>query len=196
MRAISHIAGAALLICSLVVLTGCRGVFPPAFTAISKISLQPADPSHEGRYVIAQGENDNWSLRQRTERPDCAWFTLYDLDKDDVGNRIVALKTCHNRFVTVPRGDTTRPDTRWETRRSRMAWQELRPGDCALFILEPQNDRTVAFKTCGGRYLTAGAGAAADGAEPNGWEPPVEWALIVENPIVQDWEKFKLLSPP
>ena len=188
MRAISHIAGAALLICSLVVLTGCRGVFPPAFTTVSKISLQPVDPSHEGRYVIAQGENDNWSLRQRTERPDCAWFTLYDLDKDDVGNRIVALKTCHNRFVTVPRGDTTRPDTRWETRRDRMAWQENMPGDCARFTLESQGNDNYAFKTCGGRYLTAGIAGS-------GWAPPVDWAVIVENPIVQEWETFKVLPP-
>lgn len=176
-----------LLICSLILLTGCHPIFPPAFTRTSKITLQSTEPGHEGRYVVARGEEDNWALRQRTERSDCAWFTLYDLG-NDAGSRIVALKTCHNRYVTVPRGDTTRPDRRPETRRDRMAWQELRPGDCAQFTLEVQSDGTAAFKTCGGRYLTAGDAGT-------GWGTPVEWAIIVENPIVEGWEIFKLWPP-
>ena len=188
MRTITHIASAVLLICSLVVLTGCHSIFPPAFTRTSKITLQSAEPGHEGRYVIAQSEDDNWALRQRTERSDCAWFTLYDLGKDDAGNSIVALKTCNDLFVTVPRGDTTRPDRRPETRRDRMAWQEHMPGDCARFTLESQGKDMYAFKTCGGRYLTAGIAG-------DEWAPPVDWALIVENPIVEEWEIFKLWPP-
>jgi hypothetical protein len=174
---------------SLTMLIGCHPIFPPALTTTSRISLQSADPNHEGRYVVAQGKDDNWSLTQRPEPSDCAWFTLYDLGKDALGNRKIALKTCHDRFVTVPRGDPTRPDKRLDTRRERMAWQESRPGDCALFTLEDQGDGTVAFKTCGGRYLTAGD------AGP-GWEPPLEWGIIVENPVVEGWEKYKLSPAP
>jgi hypothetical protein len=70
-----------------------------------------------------------------------------------------------------------------------MAWQELRPGDCAQFTLEPLGEGTFAFQTCGGRYLTAGDAGS-------GWEPPLEWAIVVENPIVEGWEKFKLSPPP
>ena len=189
MRAKTRIASVILLICSLVLLTGCRQVFPPAFTKTRRITIQSTEPHHEGRYVVAQNADDNWVLRQRSERSDCAWFTLYELDRDDADNLIVALETCHKRFVTVPRGDTTRPDTRSETRRDRMAWQEKSPGDCAKFTLEAQSDGSYAFRTCGGRYLTAGNASG-------GWETPVDWAVIVENPIVQEWEKFKLpLSP-
>ena len=105
-----------------------------------------------------------------------------------MGNRIVALKTCNNRYVTVPRGDITRPDRRPETRRDRMAWQEHKPGDCAQFTLESQGEGSYAFRTCGGRYLTAGNAG-------DGWETPVDWAIIVENPIVEGWENFKLWPP-
>lgn len=189
MRARTYIAIALLLIWGLAVLTACRSVFPPPFTATTKISLQSADPGHEGRYVFAQDKNEDWLLTQRTGRDDCAWFTLLDLGKDEEDNRIVALKTCHNRFVTVPRGDTERPDKRQETRRDRMAWQELRPGDCARFTLEQQSDGTVAFRTCGHRYLTAGD----DGV---GWASPLEWAIVVENPMVEAWEKFNMLPQP
>jgi hypothetical protein len=51
-----------------------------------------------------------------------------------------------------------------------------------------QGDGTFAFKTCGGRYFTAGDAG-------RGWGPPVEWAIVVENDTVEDWEKFTIVEP-
>jgi hypothetical protein len=118
---------------------------------------------------------------------------MIDLGKDEEGNRAIALKTCWNRFVTAPRIDAVEVEPQWfetaDARLYRMVWQESRPGDCAQFTLVEQSDNTVAFKTCGGRYLTAGDAGV-------GWEGPLNWAIIVENPIAEDWEKFILQELP
>lgn len=169
------------------VLTGCLSVFPPAFPPPSDVTIQT---THQNWYIIAQDQDDNWSLRQRATFDECGRFTMYELPRDEVdGNRTIALKTCHNRYVTVPRGDLTRPNQPPETRRDRMAWQETRAGDCAQFTLVEQGDGTVAFKTCGGGYLTAGDAGV-------GWEDPLKWAIVVENATVDDWERFTLKELP
>ena len=186
MSTIANMAKALVPMLGFMVLTGCHSIFPPALTPTSNMVIQTA---HKDWYVIAQDQNDNWSLRQRAVLDECGRFTVYDIDKDGQGNRTIALKTCHNRFVTVPRGDVTRTNQPVETRRDRMAWQEERPGDCAQFTLVEQGDGTVAFRTCGGKYLTAGNAG-------EGWGPPVEWAIVVENDKAEAWEKLKLSPPP
>jgi hypothetical protein len=118
---------------------------------------------------------------------------MIDLGKDEEGNRTIVLKTCWNRFVTAPRIDAAEPEPKWfdtaDARLYRMVWQESRPGDCAQFTLVELSENTVALKTCGGRYLTAGDAGV-------GWEGPLNWAIIVENPIVENWEKFTLKELP
>lgn len=162
----------------LILLAGCRPIVPAAFTRTSRVYLQTA---HDGRYVIANGAEDSWALRQSATLDNRGWYTLYDLGADKQGKRRVFLKTWTNRFVTAP--------LRGSTRQDRMVWQELRPGDCAEFTLEEQSDGKAAFKTCAGKYLTAGN----DGA---GWEPPLAWAIVGETSEQNDWERFSIGSFP
>jgi hypothetical protein len=162
------------LLAALIALAGCRPIFPPASAPASRVNLRSA---HEARYVVAEGAQDGWALRQSPELDERGWFTLYDLGRDPQGNRRVALKTWTGRFVTAPMTGSARQD--------RMLWQELRPGDCAEFTVLEQPDGKVALKTCAGKYLTAGD----DGA---GWEPPLAWALVGETSELKEWERFTL----
>ncbi len=173
MRALNRFARWILLIVAVVALAGCHRLAIPAGTPSARIALK----SYHGRYVIAQGEEQGWSLRQSVElgQDDCGWLTRYDLGQDSLGNARIALETCHGRFVTAPRKGTTRLD--------REVWQESGLGDCGTFTLERQGDR-FALKTCAGKYLTAGDA---------GWEPPLQWGIIVEADKVQDWEGFEIL---
>jgi hypothetical protein len=174
-RAAAHL----LLMVAVGVLAGCHAIEPAAFTSVSKIRLETA----HGRHVVADGKQQDWSLRQSegSAADPCQWFTQYDLGQDSRGNHSIALQTCYGRFVTAPLRGTSRLD--------RQAWQESALGDCGQFTREPQSDGRFAIKTCGGKYLTAGD------AGP-GWEPPLQWAVIVENPGVEAWEKFKIEPQP
>ncbi len=178
MSAASRRVATVLLLLSLGLLAGCHPVFPPAFATTSKVALQSA---HDGRYVVATGQEDGWSLRQSPTLDDRGWYSLYDLGKDELGNRRVLLKTWANRFVTAPMKGSSRQD--------RMVWQELRPGDCAEFTLETLSDGRVALKTCAGKYLTAGD----DG---KGWELPLAWAIVGETGELLEWEKFTIKTQP
>lgn len=51
--------------------------------------------SVHGQYVTAMGEDDAWTLGQKTEPGPCGWFTLHHL-----ANGKVALVACHDRYVT------------------------------------------------------------------------------------------------
>jgi len=170
-RTIARITSSSLLIICLVVLTGCHRFLVPANAPSSKIALTTA----HGRYVIAQGKDKGWSLSQSDDREpgQCGWFTLYDLGEDELKNHRVALKTCWDRFITAPRRGTSRLD--------REAWQESGLGDCGQFTLERHGD-AFALKTCAGKYLTAG---------DDGREWPMPWAIVVENPKVDEWEMFR-----
>ncbi len=172
MRTVTFIARWMLLIVAVVVLAGCHCLVIPAGTPSAKVALK----SYHGRYVIAQGEEQDWSLRQSVElgQDDCGWFTRYDLGQDGLGNARIALETCHGRFVTAPRRGATRLD--------REVWQESGLGDCGQFTLERQGDR-FALKTCAGTYLTAGDA---------GWEPPLQWGVVAETDKLLDWEKFMI----
>jgi hypothetical protein len=163
-----------LLIVAVVVLAGCHRLAIPAGTPSARVALK----SYHGRYVIAQGEEQGWSLRQVVEpgQDDCHWFTSHHLGQDGVGNAQVALETCYGRFVTAPRRGATRFD--------REVWQESGLGDCGKFTLEGQGDG-FALKTCAGTYLTAGDA---------GWEAPLQWGVVAETDKVQDWELFQLIE--
>jgi hypothetical protein len=168
MKTAARIARSAALLIGLLSLAGCHALRVPANAPSSVIALR----SFHGRYVTALKETDGWSLRQSDEAEpgDCAWFTRYDL-----ADGKIALETCHGRFVTAPRRGTQRED--WEV------WQESGLGDCAQFVVERHGDG-LAFKTCAGRYITAGDG---------GWPAPLQWSLVAETDRVQDWEIFTVL---
>ncbi len=166
----------AMLLLSVVATAGCHQLLVPA-TRTDKIALK----SYHGRYVTALDEGGDWLLRQEPGLSDCAWFTRHNLGSDGEGHAVVALETCHGRFVTAP--------IRGSTRLDRQVWQESAPGDCGQFTLEPQGDGRFAIRTCAGKYLTAGDAGA-------GWESPLQWAVIVENPRVEDWEKFTIVLHP
>ena len=179
MSAVTRIANVLLLISGLIVLSGCRRVDPPFLTSISTVTMV----SDHGRYITAQGHKQGFSLWQNTEpgQDNCHLFTLYDLGTNKLKRRIVALKTCHGGFVTVPSSGSTRGD--W------LVWQDPVLHDCAQFALEPQGNDKYAFMTCAGRYLTAGD------AGP-GWEGSLQWAIVGETFEVNDWEKFTLKPQP
>ena len=177
MTATRRRAALAVLIAGLVLLAGCRAIVPPAFTPASRVFLHSA----HGRYVIAEGAEDGWALRQSAGLDGRGWFTLYDLGYDNLGRRVVGLKAWTGRFVTAPMSGSTRQD--------RMLWQEAQPGDCARFSLESLAGGKIALRTCAGRYLTAGN----DGP---GWEPPLTWAIVGETTELKDWEQFTLGPRP
>jgi len=175
MRTVARLARWGLLILSVAVLSGCHRLAIPADTPSSTIALK----TYHARFLIAQGEEQGWSLRQEVElgRDGCGLFARYDLGQDALGNERIALETCYGRFVTAPRRGTTRLD--------REVWQDSGLGDCAKFTLEPHGNG-FALKTCSGRYLTAGDAGA-------GWEPPLQWAIVMEADKVLEWEIFELV---
>jgi len=174
MRTVISLARWTLLIVSVIALAGCHRLAAPANVPSSQVALK----THHARYVVAQGAEQDWSLRQSVDlgQDGCGLFTRYDLGYDALGRERIALESCYGRFVTSPRRGTTRLD--------RQVWQESAPGDCATFSLEPC-DNGFALITCSGRYLTAGDAGS-------GWEPPLQWAVIMEADRVLEWEIFEI----
>ena len=163
------------LIIGLVLLAGCHRFVVPANSPTTKITLKTA----HGRWVVAQGEDQDWALWQSDE-PDpgeCGWFIRHELGRDEFGQARIALETCYGRFVTVPRRGTSRLDLE--------VWQDSGLGDCAYLTVEPHENRDAAFRTCTGKYLTAGDA---------GPEWPTPWAIVVEADQVRAWEIFKIMS--
>jgi hypothetical protein len=117
-------------------------------------------------------EDDNWALRQETELSECGRFTQHHL-----ANGKIALETCHGRYITAPRTGTERQD--W------MLGQESKLGPCGQFDLYELGSDRVAFKTCAKKFFTAGDG---------GWPPPLQWSVVAETDILQDWEIFTVLQ--
>jgi hypothetical protein len=128
--------------------------------------------SFHGRYVTAMGEDDDWSLRQETELSECGRFIQRHL-----ANGKIALETCYGRYVTAPITGIERPD--W------MLGQESELGKCEQFDLYDLGSDRVAFKTCAENFFTAGDG---------GWPPPLQWSVVAETDILQDWEIFTVLQ--
>jgi hypothetical protein len=141
-------------------------------TATPLPPIEVAFKSFHGRYVTAMEEDDNWALRQETELRDCGWFTLHHL-----ANGKIALETCYDRYVTAPQNGTTRRD--W------MLGQESELGNCGQFDLYDLGSDRVAFKTCAKNFFTAGDG---------NWPPPLQWSVVAETDILQDWEIFTVLQ--
>jgi hypothetical protein len=133
--------------------------------------------SFHGRYVTAAGAGDGWLLRQKPGLSPCGWFTLHYLDDGKV-----ALMTCRGRYVTAPKTGDTRAD--W------LLWQASELGDCGQFVLYDLGGDGVAFETCAERLFTAGDG---------NWEPGLEWSIVAETDVLDDWECFTVLqayTPP
>ena len=144
-----------------------------AATPSPKVALQ----SFHGRYVTAAGAGDGWLLRQKSDLSPCEWFTLHYLDDGKV-----ALMTCYDRYVTAPKTCATRSDCR--------LWQESELDDCGRFVLHDLGRYGVAFETCGDKLFTAGDG---------NWEPGLEWSIVAETDVLDDWECFTVLqayTPP
>jgi hypothetical protein len=129
--------------------------------------------SFHGRYVTAMGGDDGWALRQETELSECGWFTQHHL-----ANGKIALETCYDRYVTAPKSGATRRD--W------MLGQESELGNCGQFDLYDLGSDRVAFRTCAENFFTAGDG---------NWPPPLQWSVVAETDILQDWEIFTVLQP-
>jgi hypothetical protein len=127
--------------------------------------------SFHGRYVTAQGEDDDWVLKQEPELSECGWFTQHRLE-----NGKIALLTCHGRYVYAPRRGTTRWD--WQL------WQESGLGDCGQFKLHRLQDG-IAFETCAGNFFTAGDG---------NWDAGLQWSIVAETDKLDDWEWFTVLE--
>jgi hypothetical protein len=118
------------------------------------------------------GGDDGWALRQETVLSERGWFTQHHL-----ANGKIALETYYGRYVTAPESGTERQD--WLLR------QESKLGKCGQFDLyELGNDR-VALKTCAGNFFTAGDGY---------WPPPLQWSVVAETDILQDWEIFTVVQ--
>ena len=141
-------------------------------TATPLPPIEVAFKSHHSQYVTAMGVDHNWALRQETELSECGWFTQHHL-----ANGKIALVTCHGRYVTAPISGTTRLD--W------MLGQEPGLGRCGQFDLYALGNDRVAFKTCAGNFFTAGDGS---------WPPPLQWSVVAETDILQDWEIFTVLQ--
>ena len=156
---------AILLLLVVLVTTSCIIIRPPP---PRKITFK----SHHGRYVTAMGEEDDWALRQEIELSDCGWFTQHHL-----ANGKIALKTCYGRYVTAPKSGASRRD--W------MLGQESKLGNCGQFDLYELGSDRVALKTCAGNFFTAGDGS---------WPPPLQWSVVAETDILQDWEIFTVLQ--
>jgi hypothetical protein len=123
--------------------------------------------SIHGRYLTALSGDNGWQIGQETELGPCGWFTQYDL-----GCGMVALKTCHERYITAPTHSETR--ARWALT------QERELGDCGHFEMYDLG-RDVALRTCAGRFWTPG---------DHTWEPDVQWTVVGETEDLMDWERL------
>jgi hypothetical protein len=115
---------------------------------------------------------DNGTLQQKQDLDDCGRFTLQRLDDGKV-----ALKTCHEQYVTAPMTATTY--SYW------VVTQSPDLSDCGRFVLHDLGDVRVAFGTCAGRYLTA----VSDEGEPS-----VEWYVIAHTYELDAWETFTMVQ--
>ena len=181
MRRRNLILATAILFAVVLTMSGCKIVYSEAELIEKIIGNTPLPPeeiallSFHERYVIANGEADNWAIRQETEVAEldrCEMFTLEYLP-----NGKVTLKTCHGLYITAPANG--------ENRKDRMLMQELESGDCGQFYLYELGNNQVALKTCAGNFLTAGD----DGL---GWEGELRWAIVGETDILDDWEYFTI----
>lgn len=153
-------------------ITATQTALPLPTTPPQKVALV----SFHGRYVTAEGSAGRWLLGQESGLSDCGLFTLDYLD-----NGKVALKTCHDRYVTAPKTGVTRSDWR--------LWQETELRGCGQFTLYDLGENEIALETCAENVITAGDG---------GWEEDLAWAIVGETDVVRDWERFKPLRlyPP
>ena len=135
---------------------------PPLTSTVILISCH-------GWYVTAM---DDGTLQQKQDLDDCGRFTLQRLDDGKV-----ALKTCHEQYVTAPLTATTYSD--W------VVTQSPDLSDCGRFVLHDLGDVRVAFGTCAGRYLTA----VSDKGEPS-----VEWYVIAHTYVLDAWETFTMVQ--
>lgn len=178
MRRRNIIIATAILFAVVLTMSGCIIVYSEAELR-KKIPLNTTLPPEEiallsfhEQYVIADGEDDNWAIRQKPELKECGWFTLEYLT-----NGKIFLKTCNGMYVTAPESGDKRQD--W------MLMQELEPGDCGQFDLYELGNNKVALKTCAGNFLTAGDNGL-------GWEGELSWAIVGETDILDDWEYFTI----
>ena len=187
MKRTTFITATAVLLLGLLTSLSCLGTTKTELigTAVAEtLTAMTATPSPKvallsvhGRYVTAAGAGDGWLLRQEPDLSPCEWFTLHYLDDGKV-----ALMTCYDRYVTAPKTCATRSDCR--------LWQESEPGDCGQFVLHDLGRYGVAFETCGEKLFTAGDG---------NWEPGLEWSIVAETDVLDDWECFTVLqayTPP
>lgn len=175
----------AILFAVVLIMSGCKIVYKEAElrdeileTLWINTPLPPEEIAllsfHE-QYVIANGEADNWAIRQETELSElneCKLFTI-----EYRGNGRFSLRTCHDRYITAPNSGNNRED--WMLR------QELEPGECGQFEMYEFVGKGVAFKTCTGRFFTAGDNGL-------GWEDDLRWAVVTESYTLDDWEYFTI----
>lgn len=152
-------------------------------TAMPKVAL--ISEAH-GRYVIAQGHQQGFSLSQsdETDEAGCWLFTLYRLSGDESQPlpRTVSLQTCYGGFVTAPSNGSERLED-W------LVWQDPMQAKCSWFTLEKRGNDVYALKTCAERYLTAGDVGA-------GWELRLEKAIVGERLLAKEWELFRIKIQP
>jgi hypothetical protein len=187
MKRTTFITATVVLLLGLLTSLSCLGTTKPELigTAVAEtltaIAVTPSPKvallSFHGRYVTAAGAGDGWLLRQKPDLSPCGWFTLHYLDDGKV-----ALITCHDRYVTAPQTGATRAD--W------LLWQASELGDCGQFVLYDLGRDGVAFETCAEKLFTAGDG---------NWGPGLEWSIVAETNVLDDWECFTVLqayTPP
>ena len=130
--------------------------------------------SYHDRYVYATDE-DNWAIRQASEVSGLKGCELFTLEYR--GNGKFTLRTCYDRYITAPNSGDNRKD--W------MLSQETEPGECGQFEMYEFEGKGVAFKTCTGRFFTAGDNGL-------GWEEELGWVIVGETKILDKWEYFTI----
>lgn len=130
--------------------------------------------SYHDRYVYATDE-DNWAIRQAYEVSGLKGCELFILEHR--GNGKFTLRTCYDRYIIAPDSGDNRKD--WMLR------QESEPDECGQFEMYKFEGKGVAFKTCAGRFFTAGDSGL-------GWEGELGWAIVGETNILDKWEYFTI----
>ena len=146
---------------------------------LEELGINPPPPpqkiallSHHGRYVTALGEKDSWAIRQVPGLNGCDVLTL-----EYHWNGKISFKTCYDKYITAPESGAKRQDWILE--------QEVDRDKCGQFDMYELGGDRVAFKTCAGRFITAGD----NGLE---WQGELEWALVGETEILDNWEFFTI----
>lgn len=151
-----------LLLLGLIITSCSRLVKIPPTPAPTDLAIK----SPHGRYIIAQGEEEEWTLSQKPGFSECGWFNV----QHQISGK-VALESCHGRYVTAP-----------EHGESRQEWiltQEVELNECGQFDMYELGDGRVAFKTCAGNFWTAGDG---------GWPAGLVWSIVAETDYMDQWE--------